>query len=102
GPLAGATLILAGVRDTVYRASGEDGTTSFTDIPPGDWSIIVRGDTPAFFRFEPERVAVTLAPGETRPLVFRLVPRRRDVQIIGGDQELHPTSGDPKTQATPP
>jgi hypothetical protein len=98
GPLAGATLILAGARDTLYRSTSDSGTTMFTDIPPGDWSVTVRGDTPAFYRFDPERVALNLKPGETRPVTFRLVPRRRDVQIIGAGQELHPTAADPKSQ----
>jgi hypothetical protein len=101
GPLAGATLILAGVRDTLYRTTSDSGTAMFTDIPPGDWSVTVRGDTPAFYRFDPERVTLLLKAGETRPLTFRLVPRRRDVQIIGGGQELHPTTGDARAPAAP-
>jgi hypothetical protein len=39
-----------------------------------------------------------LKPGETRPIAFRLVPRKREVQIIGDGQELKSTSGDTKSQ----
>ena len=89
--------MLIGERDTLYRTTGENGRTSFTDVPPGAWRIFIRGDAPAFHRFDPDRVDVTLAPGETKTLTFRLVPRRREVQLIGDGQELHPTATDARS-----
>jgi hypothetical protein len=96
GAVSNALLILAGERDTLYRSTGENGKVTFTDVPPGQWTLTVRGDTPAFTRFEPDRLELALAPGESRSLAFRLVPRRREVQLIGDGQELRPESADSK------
>jgi hypothetical protein len=101
GPLANATLVLSGERDTLYRTTSEKGTALFTDVPPGHWVIAIRGDAPAFHRFEPDRVELTLKPGETVRQEFRLVPRRREVQMIGDGQELKSTTADPKGQTQP-
>ena len=98
GPLANAALILAGERDTLYRTTTEQGTATFTDVPPGHWVIAIRGDAPAFHRFEPDRAELTLTPGETQRHDFRLVPRRREVQMIGDGQELKSTAADPRSQ----
>jgi hypothetical protein len=96
GALANATLVLAGETDTLYRTTSASGKASFTDVPPGRWMVTVRGDAPAFHRFEPDRMELELAPGETQALAFRLVPRKREVQLIGEGQELRPTAVDPK------
>ena len=99
GPLANAMLVLSGERDTLYRTTSENGTATFTDVPPGHWTIAIRGDAPAFHRFEPDRAELTLKPGEVQRHDFRLVPRRREVQMIGDGQELKSQSADPKSQA---
>ena len=96
GALANATLVLAGERDTLYRTTSDNGKVSFTDVPPGKWIVTIRGDAPAFHRFDPDRLELTLAPGEIKELAFRLVPRKREVQLIGDGQELRPTT-DSKT-----
>lgn len=101
GPLANATLMLAGERDTLYRTTRGDGQATFTDVPPGRWSVSIRGDAPAFHRFEPDRVELTLEPGETRALSFRLLPRKRDVQIIGTEQELRSEPSSVRTPSQP-
>jgi hypothetical protein len=101
GPLASAMLMLVSDRDTLYRTTRDDGPVSFTDVPPGRWVISIRGDTPAFHRFDPDRVELTLAPAETRKLEFRLLPRRREIQIIGSEQELKSEAA-PRLQAPVP
>jgi hypothetical protein len=98
GPLPNATLVLSGERDTLYRTTSENGTATFTDVPPGHWTVAIRGDAPAFHRFEPDRAELTLKPGEVQRHDFRLVPRRREVQMIGDGQELRSTTADPKSQ----
>jgi len=99
GPLPNAMLMLVSERDTLYRTTRDDGRVAFTDVPPGTWIISIRGDAPAFHRFDPDRVELRLAPGETRALEFRLVPRRREVQIIGDGQELKSETAAPRPQA---
>jgi hypothetical protein len=100
GAVSNATLVLAGERDTLYRSTGDDGRAVFTDIPPGKWSLSIRGDLPAFTRFDPDRLELSLEPGEQEKVGFRLLPRRREVQMIGDGQELRPTTVDPRG-ATP-
>jgi hypothetical protein len=97
GPVANATLVLAGERDTLYRTTTDNGKVLFTDIPPGHWIVTIRGDAPAFHRFDPDRIEVSLSPGETKELAFKLVPRKREVQIIGDGQELRSTPAMSKT-----
>lgn len=101
GAVSNATLILAGERDTLYRSTAENGKASFTDIPPGVWTLAIRGDTPAFTRFDPDRLELTLEPGASQTVTFRLVPRRREVQMIGDGQELRATTADPKASSQP-
>lgn len=88
GALENVTLMLVSGRDTVYDATGANGTTTFTDVPPGNWMLIIGSEAPAFQRFDPDRMELTLGAGETRPVSFRLVPRKREVQIIGAGEEL--------------
>ena len=63
GPLANATLVLTGGRDTLYRTTTEKGTATFTDVPPGHSVIAITGDAPAFHRFEPHRATRRLEAG---------------------------------------
>lgn len=100
GPLSNATLVLIGERDTLFRTTLADGKATFTDVPPGRWVVSIRGDAPAFHRFDPDRLELTLAPGESRSLSFRLVPRKREVQMIGGEQELRSQPSDPRNPAS--
>jgi len=85
GPLEGVSVALAGARDTVYRTTDASGTFTFTDVPSGSWTLIVRAETPAQTHWEQERIPVVMTAGEHRTVTFRLVPTRRKVKIVGGD-----------------
>ena len=101
GAVANATLVLANPRDTLYRISNEDGEALFTDVPPGEWILSVWDDAPAFHRYEPDRMELTLAPGQAQRVAFRLIPRRRDVQLMVDEKELRPDTADPKSRRAP-
>ena len=90
GLQADVILRLTNQRDTIYRHTDAEGRTSFTDVPPGRWTVAVHSDAPALHRFDPDRQELTLAAGEAKAMAFRLVPRQRDVQIIGPGEELRP------------
>lgn len=52
------------------------GRFAFDGVPPGTWRVhVVRADVPAFFRLEQAEVMSTLAPGDAREIVFRVVPK---------------------------
>ena len=52
------------------------GRFAFDDVPPGHWRLrVVRADIPAFYFLEEAQVTVALAPGGTRHIVLRVVPK---------------------------
>jgi hypothetical protein len=101
GAVPNAVLVLTGARDTLIATADEAGRATFSDVPPGTWTLSVRSDPPAYHRFDPDRADVTLVPGETRALDVRLVPRRREIRIIGTEQELRAMPSDPKRGGDP-
>jgi len=85
GPLAGIPVAMIVGRDTLYRATDQSGSFSFTDLPPGQWTVVAMGDEPAQYRYERQMVDVVLEPGATQVVRFRVIPRRREIKIIAGD-----------------
>jgi len=96
GPLTGVGFRLIGERDTVYRASDENGRVTFTDVAPGKWLIEADGDVPSFHRFSPETQTVYLSAGETRAVSFRLIPRPREIRIMNQGEELQAMPAEPR------
>jgi hypothetical protein len=88
GALEDITLMLVSGRDTLYETTAPNGRASFSEVPPGHWVLVVKAEAPAFQRFDPDRTELDLASGETRAVAFRLVPRKREIQIIGEGEEL--------------
>ena len=85
GPIEGATVLLIGGRDTLYRITDADGRYLFTDVPSGTWTIMVQGELAPQAQWDHERVSTELKSGGALVVDFRLVPRRRKVKIVGGD-----------------
>jgi hypothetical protein len=85
GPVEGATVLLIGARDTLYRVTDASGRYLFTDVPSGTWTILVQGELSPQAQWERDRVSTELQAGGALVVDFRLVPRRRKVKIVGGD-----------------
>lgn len=85
GPIEGATVLLLGGRDTLYRVTDANGQYVFTDVPSGSWTIMVPGELAPQTQWDHERVSTELKAGGALVVDFRLVPRRRRVKIVGGD-----------------
>ncbi len=85
GPLSAITLALIGVRDTVYASTDDVGAFRFEEVSGGTWVLKVASEAPLGLRWEPAEIEVSVEPGTTRTIEFRQVPRRRAVQMIGGD-----------------
>jgi hypothetical protein len=69
--------------DTVFRATDREGKYSFTDVRGGEWTIAVLTDAPPQFRYDRESVALNLRPGESAVADFQLLPRKRQIRILG-------------------
>lgn len=85
GPMAGVSVALAGVHDTLYRTTDASGAYVFTDVPSGSWTVIVMAEMPEQTQWEQERIPIVLRAGEKPTVDFRLVPKRRRVKIVSGD-----------------
>jgi len=85
GPLSAITLALIGVRDTVYASTDANGAYRFNEVSGGSWVLKVATEAGLGLRWEPAEIEVSVEPGATRTIEFRQVPRRRAVQMIGGD-----------------
>jgi hypothetical protein len=85
GPLGAITLALIGVRDTVYASTDANGAFRFDEVSGGSWVLKVATEAGLGLRWEPAEIEVSVEPGATRTIEFRQVPRRRAVQMIGGD-----------------
>ncbi|MEO8335276.1 MAG: hypothetical protein ABI664_09895, partial [bacterium] len=85
GPLGAITLALIGVRDTVYASTDANGAYRFEEVSGGSWVLKVASEAGLGLRWEPAEIEVSVEPGATRTIEFRQVPRRRAVQMIGGD-----------------
>lgn len=86
GPLENMLVALSSRRDTLYQTTDSKGRVSFTDVPPGEWVVtIVGADLPANHVFDRQSHDLSLAPGEVVTTSFRLLPRRRAVQMVASE-----------------
>jgi hypothetical protein len=85
GPLSAITLALIGVRDTVYASTDENGAFQFPEVAGGSWVLKVATEAGVGLRWEPAEIEVSVEPGAKRTIAFRQIPRRRAVQMMGGD-----------------
>src|SRR6185503_4645191 len=83
GTLSNVTVALLGTRDTLYQTSDDKGAINFGAITPGRWTLAVLpgAEVPDFHAFQNERVDLDLAPGTTRDIELRVVPRKRAVTL---------------------
>jgi hypothetical protein len=85
GPLNGVTLALIGVRDTVFAETDVNGAYIFPEVAGGSWVLKVVTEAGTGTRWEPAEIEVSVEPGATRKVAFRQIPRRRAVQMMGGE-----------------
>lgn len=85
GPLSEVSLALVGVRDTLYTTTDATGSYRFAEVASGSYVLRVTSEPHAGTRWEPAEINVSIQPAVTRQITFRLVPRRRAVQMISGD-----------------
>lgn len=85
GPLNDVSLALIGVRDTLFATTDATGGYRFAEVAGGSYVLKVMSEPHVGTRWEPAEIEVSIKPAVTRQIAFRLVPRRRAVQMIAGD-----------------
>ncbi len=85
GPLGEVTLALIGVRDTLFAVSNAAGAYRFGEVVSGSYVLKVMTEAQAGTRWEPAEIDVSVKPAAMQQVAFRLVPRRRAVQMIPSD-----------------
>lgn len=85
GPLAEVSVALVGVRDTLYAVSDASGAYRFAEVVSGSYVLKVMTEAQAGTRWEPAEIDVRVKPAAVEQVVFRLIPRRRAVQMIPSD-----------------
>ncbi len=85
GPMDGMTLALVSPRDTLYASTDATGAFRFAEVPSGAWVLRMVSEPTTGARWEPAEIDADVKPGATRTISFRMVPRRRAVQMISGN-----------------
>ena len=102
GPLQNVIVEVSSDGDVQRRATDSNGRFQFTDLRPGKWKARVFSDVlPANHFFETEEQTFRLAPGGTAQLVFRVLPRKRTIQILERGELTLETPAPPRKPQVP-
>ncbi|HXD48346.1 MAG TPA: hypothetical protein VN600_06210 [Gemmatimonadaceae bacterium] len=83
GGLENAMVALEGARDTIYQTTDANGRVDFGHVAPGAWTVhVLSAEIPDFHTLEMDRFTIVVAPGETRDVQFRVVPKRRTIRML--------------------
>ncbi len=82
GPVPDVSIALVGVRDTLFAITDVTGAYRFSEVVSGSYVLKVMTEAQAGTRWEPAEIDVTVKPAIVSQVTFRLVPRRRAVQMI--------------------
>ena len=85
GALGEVAVALVGVRDTLYATTDVAGAYRFGEVASGSYVLKIVSEAPSGTRWEPSEIDVSVKPAVTRQVAFRLIPRRRAVQMIPSD-----------------
>ncbi len=78
-------IALISARDTLYAESDVNGVFHFGEVAGGVYTVKILTEAIAGTRWDPSETQVSVAPGDTRDVTFRQVPRRRSVQMMSGE-----------------
>jgi hypothetical protein len=90
GALGEVAVALVGVRDTLYTTTDLAGAYRFAEVSSGSYVLRIVTEAPSGTRWEPSEIDVSVKPALTRQVAFRLIPRRRAVQMIPSDNPRRP------------
>ena len=85
GPVSDVSVALVGVRDTLFAVTDGSGAYRFAEVVSGSYVLKVMTVAQAGTRWEPAEIDVSVKPAVVSQVTFRLVPRRRAVQMIPSD-----------------
>lgn len=86
GPLAGVMVSAVMGDEKRCATSDAEGRFTFVELRPGDWEVhvIANGRIPEGHVLDPEVQVVSVAPGGKSEVLFRVVPRPRELQMLDG------------------
>ncbi|CAN5563391.1 hypothetical protein BH09GEM1_BH09GEM1_44500 [soil metagenome] len=85
GPVSDVSIALVGARDTLVAVTDAAGNYRFAEVVSGSYVLKVMTEAQAGTRWEPAEIDVSVKPAVASQVTFRLVPRRRAVQMIPSD-----------------
>lgn len=81
--LANALLELKSELEIWRMLTDRKGRFSFDDVRPGQWTIAVHADNlPEYHYLEKDTFKIELAPGDKKEMLIRVLPRKRNIQLI--------------------
>jgi hypothetical protein len=79
----GVVLELGNGTEIQRRVTDNKGRFVFSDVRPGAWTVtVVDGNLPEYHFVEKEVQHVEIKPGESGELAFKVLPKRRRIQIL--------------------
>ncbi|MGH2566968.1 MAG: SPOR domain-containing protein, partial [Bacteroidota bacterium] len=106
GGLSGLIVELSNGVEVQRRASDNRGRFLFADLRPGVWTLrLDGGEFPPYHYAEKDTFSLTVEPGTSKEATFRLLPRKRTIQILSEgtvvQEEQQPSSPVLTTQRSP-
>ena len=89
--------------ETQRRIADNKGRFQFQNVRPGTWTMRIQdGNIPQYHYFEHDTATVIVGPSEQRQVMFRVLPRKRTIQILeeGRIPEQSPAN-EPRTRQQP-
>lgn len=81
--LEGILVELSKNDETIRMMTDSEGKFSFLNIRPGAWNFKVYDyDVPAYHYIQNPEEHITLAPGEKRNITIKVVPKKRQIEIL--------------------
>jgi len=90
--LSNTLVELSGEKETIMQVTDSEGKFTFDGVRPGKWTLTpYPADLPAFHYMDPPDFKLELKTGENRELEFKVLPKKRTIQIIdNGDIKIDP------------
>ena len=81
--MQGVVIEIRGDFGVFYRKTDKKGYFNFESIKPGLWEVTAYSNSlPELHVFENERISINLEAGQEKEVLFKVVPKKRQIRII--------------------